>query len=227
MVKANELLDELSDLKIDLKAAMFGNKLASFVPSGDSSLGKLVFTSIKVPFKTLGITDTELEPMDDSCEQLVDSTAKLTEMSIDSKLTIREHCDSLRNKVDIPREITTLMPETDGYERVCLSSLAKPEESTEQVVKQRADLQRVQLSDEELIPRLNEANKLLKELSDLKSYLKAAMFGNKLASFVLSGDSSLGKYIFTPTPPKFHSRQWASLTPSSSRLTSMATADSS
>ena len=50
-----------------------------------------------------------------------------------------------------------------------------------------------------MILRLNEANKLAKELSDRKKELKAAMFDNKLASFKAFpslGDASLGELAF-------------------------------
>ena len=69
-----------------------------------------------------------------------DSTAQLTKMLIESELTIEEHCDSLRQNVDIAREIAienihkasnTLMSEIDGYEQRCLSSWTAAKESIE------------------------------------------------------------------------------------------------
>ena len=56
--QANKLAQELSDHKMQLKAAMFGNKLASFhaFPSAaDASLGELAFTYIQLPFKKLNL----------------------------------------------------------------------------------------------------------------------------------------------------------------------------
>ena len=127
-------------------------------------------------------------------------------MSNASELTIREHCDSLRLKVDIARETaidnlhkasSTLMTEIDAYERRCLSGWMAVKESTKHVVEdaskrmraflaeQHTFLQRVQERDDELTQlHLEEANKLAQELSNRKMMLKAAMFGNKLASFV-------------------------------------------
>ena len=52
---------------MELKAAMFGYKLASFVafPSMDEvTLGELAFTSIQIPFKTLDIANTDLNLID-------------------------------------------------------------------------------------------------------------------------------------------------------------------
>ena len=64
--EANKLAQELSDRKKEFKAAMFGNKLASFFASpsiGETFLlGELVFTDIQLPFKSLDIA--ELQPVD-------------------------------------------------------------------------------------------------------------------------------------------------------------------
>ena len=110
-------------------------------------------------------------------------------MSIESELTIREHCDSLRQQVDIARETAleniykasnTLISEIDAYELGCLSSWAAAKESNEVIVKdvskrmraflaeQHAFLQSVEASDDELILHLEEANKIAQELSDRK-----------------------------------------------------------
>ena len=65
--EANKLAQELTNHKKMLKAAIFGNKLASFhtFPSmGDAPLGELAFTHIQVPFKKLDIASTELKPVD-------------------------------------------------------------------------------------------------------------------------------------------------------------------
>ena len=66
--EANKLVQELNDRKKELKAAMFSNKLASFIefPSiGEASLlGELAFTHIQLPFKKLGIDNTALQPLD-------------------------------------------------------------------------------------------------------------------------------------------------------------------
>ena len=126
-------------------------------------------------------------------------------MIIESELTIEEHCNSLRNKVDTARETALenihkasnkLMSEIDAYERECLSGWTEAKESSAHVVEdvskqmrallaeQHAFLQSVQASDDELTLRLDEAKKFAEELSDRKMELKAAMFGNKLASFV-------------------------------------------
>ena len=126
-------------------------------------------------------------------------------MSTWSELTIREHCDSIRQQVDIARETAlenihkasnTLMSEIDAYELECLSSWTAVKESSAHVVEdvskrmrallaeQHAFLQRVQKRDDELTLHLDEANKFAHELSDRKMELKAAMFGNKLSSFV-------------------------------------------
>ena len=215
--QANKLAQELIDRKKELKAVMFGNKLLSFIPNADASLGKLVYTTIKVTSKTRGITENELDQIDvsaaydfvplenarpianfGSCEQLDDSTAQLTQMPIDSELTIREHCFSLLKKSDILREITIEyirkafntcprpMPETDG-------SLS-PNECTEQVVEQQAFLQGGPSSDEESLPSLAKA---LNELSDLEKDLMSTMSGKELLSLVPSGDASFGKLVYT------------------------------
>ena len=65
--EANKLAQELSDRKMELKSAMFNDKLASFVAfprMDDVYLGELAFTTVKLPFKTLGVTDTDLTPID-------------------------------------------------------------------------------------------------------------------------------------------------------------------
>ena len=65
-------------------------------------------------------------------------------MSFEPELRIREHCDSLRQQVDIARETAienihkesnTLMTEIDAYAQECLSSWTAAKESTERVVK--------------------------------------------------------------------------------------------
>ena len=89
-------------------------------------------------------------------------------MSTFSELTITEHCDSLRQEVDIARETAiesihkesnTLMREIDAYERECLSSWSSVKESTEVIMadmckrmraflaEQQAFLQSAQASD--------------------------------------------------------------------------------
>ena len=154
--------------------------------------------------------------------QLGDSASDLAAMCIESELTIREHCDSLRLKVDIAREIVieninkdsnTLMSEIDTYERDCLSSWAEAKESTEVTVEdvskrmraflaeQHAYLQSVKSSDDKLTLRFEEANNHSNELSMRKKELKASMFGNKLASFItftsMAEESLLGELSFT------------------------------
>ena len=119
-------------------------------------------------------------------KQLGDSTAELTKMSIE--LTIEEHCNFLRQQVDIARETgienihkasNTLMSEIDTYEQECLSSW------TEQA--------------NESVPRPQEANKLAQEL-------KAAMFDNKLASFIAyPNDVFFGELTFTHITVPFKS----------------------
>ena len=62
--------------------------------------------------------------------QIGDSTSDLSTMFIESEWTIREHCDSLRQRVDIARVTAienihkasnTLMVDIDAYEHNCLS----------------------------------------------------------------------------------------------------------
>ena len=155
--------------------------------------------------------------------KLGDSASDLATMFIESELTIREHCDSLRLKVDIARETAlekihkesnTLMSEIDAYEHECWSSWTAAKESTEVIVEdvrkrmraflaeQHAYLQSVKSSDEELTAlHLDEASKLAQELSDRKKELKAAMFNDKLASFItftsMAEASLLGELSFT------------------------------
>ena len=136
-------------------------------------------------------------------------------------MTIREHCDSIRQEIDLAREIAlesihkasnTLMTEIDAYERDCLSSWSSVKESTvvtmEDVskrmraflVEQQAFLQRVQASDDEMTLHLDEANKLAQELNERKKQLKTAMFSDKLASFITFpsiGVESLGELAFS------------------------------
>ena len=142
-------------------------------------------------------------------------------MCIESELTIRENCDSIRQQVDIAREIAlenihkvsnALMVEVDAYERECLSNWTAAKESTENVVEdvskrmraflaeQHAFLQSAKARDDELTLRLGEANKLAQELSDRKKELKAAMFNDKIASFIALpsiGEASFGELSFT------------------------------
>ena len=172
-----------------------------------------------------------------------------------SELTIREHCDSIRNQVDMAREIAienihkasnALMTEIDAYESECLSSWSAAKEFTEVNVKDASKrmrafldehnaflqtvqasynnlniisisfsvcflnnlssflytfLSNIQASEVDLMPRLNDANKLAQELSDRKKKLKATMFDNKLASFMafpsIDEASLLGELAFT------------------------------
>ena len=104
--------------------------------------------------------------------KISDSNTELTKMPIESEWKIRDHCDSLRQNVDIAREIAienlhkaanTLMSEIDAYKRKCLSSWRATKEFIEYVVEdaskrmspflaeQHAFLQSVQASDTELI----------------------------------------------------------------------------
>ena len=61
MDETNQLAEQLSDRKKKLKAAMFGNNLASFIASScigeDASLGNLAFREIQLPFKLLDINE--------------------------------------------------------------------------------------------------------------------------------------------------------------------------
>ena len=151
-------------------------------------------------------------------------------------MTIREHCDSIRHKVDLAREIAlekihkesnALMTEIDTHERECLSSWTEAKESTEITVEdvskrmraflaeQQAFLQSVHASDDEVTLRLDEANKLAQELSDRKMELKAAMFNNKLASFITFpsmsiDDTSLGELAFSTIEIPFKALDMAS-----------------
>ena len=142
-------------------------------------------------------------------------------MFIKSELKTREHCDSIRQQVDLAREIAianihkasnALMTEIDAYERECLSSWTATKESNEVIVEdvskrtsaflleQQEYLQSVKSSDDELIVYMYEAKQLAQELSDRKKELKAAMFDNKLASFNAFpsiGDAFLGELAFT------------------------------
>ena len=153
--------------------------------------------------------------------QIGDSTAELTKTFIESELTIRDDCDSLRRKVDIARETElenihkasiTLMVEIDAYEQECLSSWRKVKQFNEHVVEdvskrmrafiavQQPFLQSVHENDYDLTRRLDEAKKLAQELSDRKMELKAAMFNDKLASFVAfpsMDEVTLGDLAFT------------------------------
>ena len=150
--------------------------------------------------------------------QIDDSTAELTKMSIASELTI---CDSLRQKVDIAKETAledirnasnALMIEIDAYERECLSHWKAAKESNEHVVEdvskrmraffaeKHAYMQSVHERDEELTLRLEKTNKLTQELSDRNMELKAAIFNDKLASFVAFpsiDEVTLGELAFT------------------------------
>ena len=67
----NKLAQELSDRKKELKAVMFGNKLASFIafPSmGLTSLGELAFTDMQLPFNHLDMASAELKPVGILCD---------------------------------------------------------------------------------------------------------------------------------------------------------------
>ena len=77
--------------------------------------------------------------------QIGDSSADQDKMLAVSEWNIREHCDSLRQQVDILRETALerinkasnkLMCEIDAYERECLSGWTAAKESTERVVKE-------------------------------------------------------------------------------------------
>ena len=142
-------------------------------------------------------------------------------MFIKSELKTREHCDSIRQQVDLAREIAienihkasnALMSEIDAYERECLSSWTATKESNEVIVEdvskrtsaflleQQEYLQSVKSSDDELIVYMYEAKQLARELSDRKKELKAAMFDNILVSFIAFpsfGVASLGELAFT------------------------------
>ena len=88
---------------------------------------------------------------------ICDSSADLTNMSIESELKIREHCDSLRQQVDIARETAldnihkesnTLMTEINIYERGCLSSWSAVKDPTEKVVEDVMELIREFLAEQ-------------------------------------------------------------------------------
>ena len=65
--EADKLAQELTDRKTELKAAMFGNKLASFnafpITADATSLGELTFTNVQLPFKSLNIAGTKFKSM--------------------------------------------------------------------------------------------------------------------------------------------------------------------
>ena len=86
-----------------------------------------------------------------------DSTADLRKMLNDSDLTIGDHCDSLRQQVDIAREIAlenihkasnALMAKIDAYEQECLSGWKGVKESTEQVVEDVSERMRAFLAEQ-------------------------------------------------------------------------------
>ena len=100
--------------------------------------------------------------------QLSVSTDELAWLRSASEWRIRDHCDSLRQKVDIARETAleniheasnTLMVEIDAYEQECLSSWKAAKESNEVtmvdvnkrmrtfIAEQREYLQTVEASD--------------------------------------------------------------------------------
>ena len=102
----------------------------------------------------------------------LDSSAEQDNLLSVSEWTIREHCDSLRQQVDIARETAlesihkashTLIIEIDAYEQECLSRWTAAKESIEDAVKnlsermrefvakQHAFLQSQQASDTQLI----------------------------------------------------------------------------
>ena len=68
LAEAKELVQELSDRKKELKAAMFGNKLASFnaltTSMSEACLGELQFAHIQLPFDKVDFASTELKPVD-------------------------------------------------------------------------------------------------------------------------------------------------------------------
>ena len=155
--------------------------------------------------------------------QIGESTDQLKQMCIESELTIRAHCDSLRNKVDTAREIAlenihkasnTLMTEIDAYEEECLSSWRASKESALSDV---ADVSKrmslfvtrkqtflrglANANDYELLLQLelHESNQRHNELNNHKQQLKAAIFSRKIASFnaLPSNDQvSLGELTF-------------------------------
>ena len=163
-----------------------------------------------------------------------DSNADLAKMLDKSELTIREHCDSLRLKVDIAREIGTenlhkasnaLMIEIDAYERECFHSCSTVKQPTEDVVEsvskrmraflaeQQEHLQNVKASDDEVMLQLDETNKLAQEHGERKQELNATIFANKLASFVafpINADVSIGELAFVPIQPPFNTLDMAS-----------------
>ena len=119
-------------------------------------------------FVFLDVISSSIAKLRSFLAKLEDSTAELTKVCIASEWRIREHCDSLRQQVDIARETAlesihkasnTLMSEIDAYERGCLSSWTEAKESTENSVKdvskrmrefvaeQHAFLQSLQASD--------------------------------------------------------------------------------
>ena len=153
--------------------------------------------------------------------QLGDSIADLAKMLKESEMTIGEHCNSLRQQVDLAREIAienihkaskASMTEIDAYECECLSHWTEAKESTEvtledvskrmraHLAEQHAFLQSVRASDTaELQLHLDAARKLAQELNDRKKELQAAMFDNQLASFHVFpriGEASLGQLTF-------------------------------
>ena len=75
--------------------------------------------------------------------QIGDSSAELRKALNESDLTIRDHCDSIRQQVEIAREIAlenihkasnALLVKIDAYEHECLSNWSVAKESTEQAV---------------------------------------------------------------------------------------------
>ena len=92
---------------------------------------------------TICLISSSLAKLRSLLVQLGDSSADLVKELDVSGRSIGEHCDSLRQQVDIARETALedihkasnkLMSVIDTYERECLSSWTAAKESTERVV---------------------------------------------------------------------------------------------
>ena len=67
MDEAKKLTQELTDRKKQLKASMFGNKLASFnafASTDEPSLGELTFVHVQLPFAKVNFASAELKALD-------------------------------------------------------------------------------------------------------------------------------------------------------------------
>ena len=148
---------------------------------------------------------------------LAESADTLARTKRHAQDTIREHCDTVRNEVQIQAELlvesvhkqrAAVMAEIETYELECLakvstwlsahgSRLDKMRTDTERVVRDKSDyLKRPRIDDSVVAHSIVELQRLRPPLDEYQRHMRAQLFANRVLGFKANTDT-LGQLTYT------------------------------